>query len=70
MHIVAGMSALYTVPMLRNFVVSFKRHVKADLLLILQNTDEATREWIHNAGAASIDLDSNIHPKFGRYFAM
>lgn len=70
MNLACGVTANYTVDVLRNFVCSFKKHTKGDIVLLLQNTDEATRDWLHEKGVLTLDLASDFHPKFARYYAI
>lgn len=70
MNLVVGMSANYGVAELRNFVCSFKQHQGNDLLLMLQNNDRETRDWLHAKGVLTVDVAMDIHPEFARYFAL
>ena len=70
MNLVVAMAAGYTVPQLRNFVCSFKQRQENDVLLLLQDTDGPTRQWLHERGVLTMDVAMDIHPEFARFFAM
>lgn len=70
MNLVIAMAANYGVPHVRNFVRSFRRHQNNAILLMLQNNDRETRDWLRAEGVLTIDVNMPIHPEFMRFFAM
>jgi hypothetical protein len=70
MNLIVAMSANYGVPQLRNFVRSFKKHQKNDVLLLLQNTDAATKDWLRQQDVLTVDVEMGIHSKFARYYTI
>lgn len=72
MNLVVAMAANYGIAELRNFVCSFKRHQQnAILLLMLQNTNQETRDWLQAKDVLTADVGMDgLHSKFARYYAL
>jgi len=68
MNLVLGAAAHYGIDEVRNFVLSMKLYVNADIVLLLQNNPVSLRPWLAAYNVGTQDIATKILVPQGRYF--